>query len=142
MTRHSSSGNSGSRSSSANATHADATIRELAARQHGVVAREQLVRAGVPAHRIEYRLKTGRLRQLHRAVYRVGPVAGPREREMAAVLACGDTAVLSHDSAAAAWTFAPASAAGRRRSGCQRAAQLPCAAARCARPPRRPARGG
>src|SRR5690606_2117626 len=87
---------------------ADATIRELAARQHGVVAREQLVRAGVPAHRIEYRLKTGRLRQLHRAVYRVGPVAGPREREMAAVLACGDTAVLSHDSAAAAWTFAPA----------------------------------
>lgn len=57
-----------STSSSTIATQLDATIRDLAARQHGVVAREQLVRAGVPAHKIEYRLKTGRLRRLHRAV--------------------------------------------------------------------------
>src|SRR5690606_27140377 len=93
---------------STNAIHIDATIRELAARQHGVVAREQLVRVGVPDHKIEYRLKTGRLQRLYRAVYRVGPVAGAREREMAAVLACGETAVLSHDSAAATWELAPA----------------------------------
>lgn len=97
---------------STNAIHIDATIRELAARQHGVVAREQLVRAGVPDHKIEYRLKTGRLQRLYRAVYRVGPVAGAREREMAAVLACGETAVLSHDSAAATWELAPAQGDG------------------------------
>lgn len=66
------------------------------------------MRAGVPAHKIEYRLKTGRLERLHRAVYRVGPVAGAHQQEMAAVLACGETAVLSHDSAAAAWAFGPA----------------------------------
>ncbi|HEY8470656.1 MAG TPA: type IV toxin-antitoxin system AbiEi family antitoxin domain-containing protein [Longimicrobiales bacterium] len=99
-------------SSSTNAAHIDAVIRALATRQHGVVARDQLVRAGVPAHKIEYRLKTGRLQRLYRAVYRVGPVAGAREREMAAVLACGETAVLSHDSAAAAWALAPAQGDG------------------------------
>lgn len=88
----------------------DTVIRELAATQHGVVTREQLVRAGVPAHRIEYRLKAGRLRSLHRGVYGVGPVAATREREMAAVLACGERAVLSHVTASVAWGFVPAPA--------------------------------
>lgn len=86
----------------------DVAVSALAARQHGVVARRQLLRAGVAAHWIEYRLKRGRFRSLHRGVYRVGPVAGLREKEIAAVLACGETAVVSHHSAATAWQLASA----------------------------------
>ncbi len=85
----------------------DAIIDELAARQHGIVGRAQLLRAGVSAHRIEYRIRSGRFLTLRRGIYRVGPLTGPRAREMAAVLACGETAVLSHRSAAVVWGLAP-----------------------------------
>lgn len=83
----------------------DAAIRALAARQHGVVARGQLLERGVPPHAVAYRVAKGRLYALHRGVYRVGPVAAPLEREMAGVLACGATAVLSHHSAGSVWTL-------------------------------------
>ncbi|HUG41180.1 MAG TPA: type IV toxin-antitoxin system AbiEi family antitoxin domain-containing protein [Longimicrobiales bacterium] len=87
----------------------DAVIRTLAAPQHGVVARAQLVAAGVPAHGIDHRLRDGRLEGLFRGVYRVpAPLAGRYEREMAAVLACGHDALLSHRSATAVWTLLPA----------------------------------
>jgi very-short-patch-repair endonuclease len=81
----------------------DGVIAALAAGQHGVVARWQLIREGVPPHDIEHRAKTGRLRRWHRGVFSVGPVAGPLAREMAAVLACGPAACVSHASAAALW---------------------------------------
>jgi very-short-patch-repair endonuclease len=86
-------------------THA--VIRELAGRQQGVVARKQLLQAGVPAHAVDNRVRNGRLEALHRGVYRVGPLRGPYERQMAAVLACGDGALLSHRSAAALWGLVP-----------------------------------
>ncbi|MBX6363707.1 MAG: DUF559 domain-containing protein [Gemmatimonadetes bacterium] len=82
-------------------------IAALAAGQHGVVARGQLLRAGVTLDAIDYRVRTGRLETLHRGVYRVGPLKGRLEREMAAVLACGETVVLSHRSAAMAWRLLP-----------------------------------
>jgi very-short-patch-repair endonuclease len=86
-----------------------ATIIDLAAGQHGVVARYQLVAAGVPAYAIDNRVRNGRLESLHRGVYRVvGPVRAALEREMAAVLACGMGAHLSHVSAAAVMGFVPA----------------------------------
>jgi predicted transcriptional regulator of viral defense system len=85
----------------------EATILSIASRQHGIVTRSQLVRAGVPAHAIEYRLGKERLRALHRGVYRTGPVAAPFNRELAAVLACGDRAVLSHYSASALLELTP-----------------------------------
>lgn len=88
----------------------DATILDSAARHHGVVCRSQLVRAGVPAHAIDYRLQKGRLRRLHRGVYGMGPVPARYEREAAAVFACGDGAVLSHRTAAALWELTPAPA--------------------------------
>jgi very-short-patch-repair endonuclease len=78
----------------------EAVIMALASRQHGVVARAQLLQAGVPADVVDRRLKSKRLRALHRGVYRVGPVLAPRAAEMAAVLACGGGAVVSHWSAA------------------------------------------
>jgi very-short-patch-repair endonuclease len=83
----------------------DGVIRALAARQHGVVRRAQLLEAGVAPHAVAYRVAKGRLHPLHRGVYRVGPVAAPLEREMAGVLACGATAVLSHHSAGGVWTL-------------------------------------
>jgi very-short-patch-repair endonuclease len=78
------------------------TIGALAARQHGVVARRQLEAAGVSRAQIERRSASGRLLRLHRGVYAVGHARLRREGVwMAAVLAAGDGALLSHRDAAA-----------------------------------------
>ena len=82
---------------------AEIVARDLAAGQHGVVARSQLIGAGISSATIDRWLGRGRLRTLHAGVYLLGPVAGPRAREMAAVLACGKGAVVSHWSAGAIW---------------------------------------
>jgi very-short-patch-repair endonuclease len=56
---------------------------------------------------IEHRIAKGRLHPVHRGVYAVGRPSLTREgRWMAAVLACGEGAVLSHRSAAALWGIA------------------------------------
>jgi hypothetical protein len=73
-------------------TDVERVITAIAARQHGVVTRTQMIDAGVPGPVVGYRVTQGRLRALHRGVYRWGALAAPREREMAAVLACGPTA--------------------------------------------------
>ena len=76
----------------------------IAARQRGVVARQQLREAGLSARAIEYRLETGRLHPIYRGVYAVGhPHLPYLARETAALLACGARAVLSHRTAAAVW---------------------------------------
>lgn len=81
-----------------------AAIAVLAAEQHGVVSRAQLRRAGLSTAAIDNRVKTGRLLALHRGVYAVGHrPATHHAKAMAAVLACGPNAVLSHRSAAALW---------------------------------------
>ena len=80
----------------------------LARRWHGVVTTRQLVAAGIGADAIRHRVKHGWLLRLHRGVYQVGPVAARYGREMAALLATGPGAALSHHSAAAVWGFRPA----------------------------------
>jgi very-short-patch-repair endonuclease len=84
---------------------ADRVISEIAGRQHGVVAHDQLIAAGVTRHQISLRVRRGSLVELHRGVYRVGPVSSAHAHEMAALLACGPDAVLSHRSAAAYWNL-------------------------------------
>ncbi len=80
----------------------------LAAKQHGVVARRQLLELGLSAQSIQHRLARGRLHRIHRGVYAVGRPALDREgRWIAAVLAAGRGAVLSYESAAALWGFGP-----------------------------------
>jgi very-short-patch-repair endonuclease len=75
---------------------------ELVDAQHGVVEREQLRALGFSGHAIDHRISKGRLRPVFRGVYAVGrPGLTPGGGWMAAVLACGPGAVLSHDSAAA-----------------------------------------
>lgn len=82
----------------------DAFIASLAARQHGVVSTAQLRSAGFSFPGINRRLETARLHRIHRGVYAVGhDRLSERGRWMAAVLACGDGAVLSHLSAAGLW---------------------------------------
>lgn len=80
----------------------------LAERQHGVVTRRQLLALGLSAQSIQHRLARGRLHRIDRGIYAVGRSALDREgRWMAAVLACGSGAVLSHRSAAALWGIGP-----------------------------------
>lgn len=82
----------------------DLVIATLADAQHGVVAQAQLLERGLTARQIEHRLEARRLRRMYYGVYAVGhrrlTVEG---RWMAAVLAGGLGAVLSHLSAAMAW---------------------------------------
>jgi very-short-patch-repair endonuclease len=107
----------------------DSEIANVANRQHGVVTARQLAEVGLGRAAISERAACGRLHRLHRGVYAVGHTAlGDMGRWMAAVLACGDGAVLSHDSAAALWGLlrpidgrvhvsVPTSAGRRRRAG-------------------------
>ncbi len=79
-----------------------------AKRQHGCVARRQLVEWGMGRSAIDRRVRSGRLHPLQFGVYAVGhPVVSREGRFMAAVLACGPGAVLSHRSAAALWRIRP-----------------------------------
>jgi very-short-patch-repair endonuclease len=83
---------------------ADHAIAALATRQYGVVTRAQLTAMGLGRRAIDVRLAAGHLHRLHAGVYAVGHHAPRREtRWLAAVLACGDGAVLSHRSAASLW---------------------------------------
>jgi very-short-patch-repair endonuclease len=87
----------------------DLVLSGLAGRQHGVVARWQLLEAGVGRRAIDTRLG-GHLLPVYRGVYAVGyAAAGTESRWMAAVLAAGPGAVLSHYSAAQLWGLAPRS---------------------------------
>ena len=101
----------------------DVALARLAATQHGVVATRQLKEWGFSMRSIRRRVDKARLHRLHRGVYAVGHIKiSLKGRWMAAVLACGPEAVLSHHSAAALWELRNApggkidvTAPGRRR---------------------------
>jgi len=76
----------------------------LAAEQHGVVSTRQLAAAGLTRTAIQVRVANGRLHPIHHGVYAVGHAAiSLNGRFMAAVLACGPGAFLSHHSCGALW---------------------------------------
>jgi very-short-patch-repair endonuclease len=82
----------------------DAAVARVAARQHGVVTVHQLRDAGLRRDAIARRVAAGRLHRIFRGVYAVGHAGlGNEGRWMAAVLACGPGAALSHQSAAKLW---------------------------------------
>jgi very-short-patch-repair endonuclease len=84
----------------------DRAVADLARRQHGVVARAQLSALGLSRREIERRVARHWLHRVHRGVYAVGHLALTRNgRFMAAVLACGEGAALSHFSAAVLWAI-------------------------------------
>src|SRR5687768_13776208 len=89
----------------------DATIAALATAQHGVVPPRQLMALGLSHEAIMSRRRAGRLHSVHSGVYAVGhPVLRIEGRWMAAVLAGGKDAVLSHATAAGAWALRPVGA--------------------------------
>jgi very-short-patch-repair endonuclease len=87
-------------------------VASIAARQHGVVSRDQLREAGLTEAAIEQGIATGRLYPLFRSTFAVGhPRRDRSSRLLAAALACGEGTVISHGSAAALlglWQFWPA----------------------------------
>jgi hypothetical protein len=107
----------------------DRPISELAKRQHGVISRAQLRSIGLSDGGITARVSRGGLHRVHHGVYAVGhTVLGARGKWMAAVLAGGTGAVLSHAAAAALWGLrsseaptidvtVPGSGGRRRRPG-------------------------
>lgn len=99
----------------------------LAAKQRALITRAQLLDIGLSPSQVKHRVRTGRLRAMHRGVYLLGPVLPPAGRELAALLACGPNAYLSHASAAARYRLplpaepdsihVTATGAARRRPG-------------------------
>jgi Protein of unknown function (DUF559)/Transcriptional regulator, AbiEi antitoxin len=85
-------------------TPLERAVAQLAERQWGVVSLAQLRALGLGERAVQQRAQAGRLRRVHRGVCAVGHAALRREgHRLAAVLACGEGAVLSHLSAAAHW---------------------------------------
>ena len=84
-------------------SHVDREIAVLASRQHGLVARRQLIALGLGRGAIADRLRRGVLHPVgYRGVYAVGHTALPRlGRLMGGVLAIGPGTVVSHRDAAA-----------------------------------------
>jgi very-short-patch-repair endonuclease len=87
-------------------------VGRIAARQHGVVSRDQLRQAGLTEAAIQQGVAGARLYPLFRSTFAVGhPRRDRHHRLVAAVLACGDGSVVSHGTAAALlglWRFWPA----------------------------------
>jgi hypothetical protein len=84
-------------------------IAALAGKQHGVVARTQLIKLGLDRSAIRRRVAAAMLHPMHGGwVYAVGRDPLSRSgRYLAAVMACGSGAVLSHRSAADLWGIRP-----------------------------------
>ncbi|HEX3359547.1 MAG TPA: type IV toxin-antitoxin system AbiEi family antitoxin domain-containing protein [Solirubrobacterales bacterium] len=90
----------------AGSTHAarSAAAWRLARAQHWVLTRADLEALGFSDAAVEHRVAIGRLHPVARGIYAVGRAElAPQGKWMAAVLACGDGAVLSHRSAAELW---------------------------------------
>jgi very-short-patch-repair endonuclease len=84
----------------------DRKLARTATTQKGIVALAQLQNAGIGARAVQHRAETGRLHRLHRAVYAVGHESIGRHGELlAAVLACGESSVISHGTAAELWSL-------------------------------------
>jgi very-short-patch-repair endonuclease len=80
----------------------DPRLWELAGRQHGVISWEQLWALGYDRHAVYRLVAQGWLHRVHRGVYAVGHTRlSVKGQWMAAVLACGSGAALSHAHAAA-----------------------------------------
>ena len=86
-------------------------IARLASAQHGNVTHAQLVGLGLSPRDIAERHERGWLLRRHTGVYAVGHIPRTREsRWLAAVLALGDGAVLSHVAAGVLWRMLRGSA--------------------------------
>ena len=78
----------------------------VAGRDKGIVSTAELRECGLSRDAISHRARNGRLHRMHRGVYAVGYTAlTPEAVWMAAVKACGETALLTHYAGSAHWGF-------------------------------------
>ncbi len=83
-------------------------IAAVAGAQENMINRRQLLAAGLGRGAIDHRAKGGDLHPVHRAVYQFGHAPPTqRGRAWAALLACGENAVVSHRTAAVVWEILP-----------------------------------
>jgi very-short-patch-repair endonuclease len=83
-------------------------LAATASGQRGVVTRHQLTTLGFSRRAVEHLIAHGRLHRVFKGVYLVGHAVMPAlAREQAALLTCGQYAVLSHRSAAILWSLLP-----------------------------------
>jgi very-short-patch-repair endonuclease len=81
-------------------------IARRATAQKGPISRRQLEAAGLSSSAVGRRAGNGQLHRMFHGVYLLGHQAlAPLARESGALLACGDGAILSHESAAVAWSM-------------------------------------
>jgi very-short-patch-repair endonuclease len=96
------------RGAGSSAREREQAMAALARAQHGVVARRQMLELGFSRRQITGGLQRGRLHEIFLGVYVVGVKRISRKgRWMAAVLAAGDGALLSHRSAGRLWELLP-----------------------------------
>ncbi len=107
----------------------DGAVGDLAGCQRGIITRQQLKALGVTRSAIDGAVHRGRLRAMHRGVYALAHMALPPHADLlAAVLAVGEGAYVSHHSAGPLWGMTPERTgpiqvtlvgrdAGRRRRG-------------------------
>jgi very-short-patch-repair endonuclease len=82
----------------------DREIGRVSAAQEGLISLEQLRKLGMSKDAASKRVSAGRLYRVHEGVFAVRlPLLSKDGWHLAAVLACGPGAVLSHRSAAALW---------------------------------------
>jgi very-short-patch-repair endonuclease len=86
---------------------AERSALAIARVQHGVVTYGQLLAAGLSPDSVLHRVSSGWLERVHHRIYLVGSVEPPLARPMAAVLALGEGALLSHCPAAVLWGLRP-----------------------------------
>jgi hypothetical protein len=85
---------------------ADLEMARLAEQQLGLLTHRQALAGGLTRNQVEYRARSGRWTRLHPGVYLVaGAVRSPQVDMLAAVLAVGGDALVSHASAAALHGF-------------------------------------
>ena len=85
-----------------------ARVARIAARQHGLITFAQLRRLSGSRGTIQHWTTCGRLHRVHVGVFAVGHRAlTDRSRLLAAVMACGPDAALSHTHAALVWRLFP-----------------------------------
>ncbi|MBS1890350.1 MAG: type IV toxin-antitoxin system AbiEi family antitoxin domain-containing protein, partial [Actinobacteria bacterium] len=79
-------------------------VARICGMQQGLITLEQLEARGLTRQAVSERVASGQLHRIHQTVYSLTPrVMTQRGKFMAAVLACGPGAVLSHRSAAYLW---------------------------------------
>jgi very-short-patch-repair endonuclease len=83
-------------------------IARIARRQDNVMTLAQLLEAGLGPRGVRHRVQAGKLQRLHRGVFLLGAAPPSRmARARAAVMACGEGAVVSHRSAAEMFGLIP-----------------------------------